>query len=66
VIHRLEFQQLALGHRQLRQQVPQQQEPALQPLVRVLQQPVQAQVLRQQELVLQLQVQLLLLLQQLF
>jgi hypothetical protein len=72
VIHQLEFQQLALGHQQPRQQVPRQQELVLQQLVQALQPLLQVQVPRQQELVLQqlvqalqLQVLLLLLLQQL-
>ena len=74
VIHQLEFQQLALGHQQQRQQVPRQHGPEFQQLVQALQLllQVQVQVPRQQEpefqqlvQALQLQMLLLLLLQQL-
>jgi len=68
VIHRSEFQPLVQELQQLRRQVPRQQEQVLQPLAQVqaLQQPLQGRALRQQELVLQRQVLLLLLLQQPF
>ena len=66
VIHRLEFQQLGQEYQRLQQLVLQQQEQEFQLPVQELQRPLQVQVLRQQELTLQLRVPLQLLQLQLF
>ena len=55
VIHQLEFQQLAQEYQRLQQLVLPQQEQEFQLPVQELQRPLQVQVLRQQELTLQLQ-----------
>ena len=66
VIHQLEFQQLAQEYQRLQQLVLPQQEQEFQLPVQELQRPLQVQVLRQQELTLQLRVPLQLLQLQLF
>ena len=66
VIHRLEFQQLAQEYQRLQQLVLPQQEQEFQLPVQELQRPLQVQVLRQQELTVQLQRLLQLLQLQLF
>ena len=66
VIHRLEFQQLGQEYQRLQQLVLPQQEQEFQLPVQELQRPLQVQVLRQQELTVQLQRLLQLLQLQLF